>query len=492
LCFVGFAGIFDLFEEVNEMKKYFVATLICLVLMASVAHGAIIHVPGDQPTIQAGIDAAVDGDTVLVADGTWTSEGNKDLDFKGKAITVTSENGAENCIIDCEGSGRGFYFHSEEDADSVVDSFTITNGYADYGGGVYCYNSSPMITNNIITNNSSDYHGGGIACFTSSPTITNNILSGNSTPDRGGAIYCVDYSAPTIMNNTLSMNSADVGGGIDCRTYSNATITNNILNGNFASSSCGGISCLDSNPKITNNILTKNLASLYVGGIGCTNNSSPTIINNTISENLAGINGGGIGCSEGSFPTVLNTILWKNSPDEIYVDGTSEIDITYSDIQGGWTGEGNIDADPMFVDANNNDYHLNDYSPCIGAGIQVSSMPDTDIGGNPRPNPPGSNPDIGAYENPLAEPLPINGSINGTVTDMAGNPIKWALVIAVLGETKIKAFTNREGNYEILNLEPGAYWVLCIKKGYKVGIRKAEVVAGGVTTVDFRLRENPE
>ena len=158
------------------MKKYIVTTLICLVLIASVTYSAIIYVPGDQPTIQAGIDAVVNGDTVLVANGTYTGPDNKNLDFNGKAITVTSENGAENCIIDCEGSGRGFYFPNGESAASVVDGFTITNGSADYGGGIYCNNSSPTITNNIITNNSSDYHGGGIACFTSSPIITNNIL----------------------------------------------------------------------------------------------------------------------------------------------------------------------------------------------------------------------------------------------------------------------------------------------------------------------------
>ena len=95
---------------------------------------------------------------------------------------------------------------------------------------------------------------------------------------------------------------------------------------------------------------------------------------------------------------------------------------------------------------------------------------------------------MGAYEYQGVRP----GSINGKVTDRAGNPIKLALVIAVLGETKIKAFTNGEGYYEILSLEPGAYWVLCIKKGYEPGIRKAEVVAGEETTVNFKLKRKLE
>ena len=91
-----------------------------------------LEVPGEFSTIQGAIDAAVDGDTVIVADGTYTGEGNRDLDFSGKAITVRSENGAENCIINCEGTEaeyhRGFNFINGEDAVSVLDSFTIING----------------------------------------------------------------------------------------------------------------------------------------------------------------------------------------------------------------------------------------------------------------------------------------------------------------------------------------------------------------------------
>jgi len=146
----------------NKVKLFFILLFLSI---STIVSAGIIHVPGDQPTIQAGIDAAMNGDTVSVADGTYTGSGNKALDFWGKAITVKSENGPENCVIDCENNGRGFSFHSGEDANSVVNGFTIQNGRtASNGGGIYCQNSSPKILNNIISENWSYYGGGGIFC----------------------------------------------------------------------------------------------------------------------------------------------------------------------------------------------------------------------------------------------------------------------------------------------------------------------------------------
>jgi hypothetical protein len=131
---------------------------ILLVVCVSVLLADTIHVPSNQPTIQAGIDAAVDGDTVLVADGTYTGWRNRNLDFGGKAIVVVSENGPESCIIDCSHYGRGFHFHSGETETSIVQGFTITNGTDDegskHGGAIRCINSSsPTIKGNVIINN---------------------------------------------------------------------------------------------------------------------------------------------------------------------------------------------------------------------------------------------------------------------------------------------------------------------------------------------------
>jgi predicted outer membrane repeat protein len=189
-------------------------------------------------TIQRGLDLAGNtGWAVLVANGTYTGTGNKELDFNGKAIHLESAGGAQNCIIDCGNSGGGFYFGSGEDANSVVEGFTINRGVADDGGAVYCWFSSPTITNCIFSNNSADY-GGVVCCAYSSPTITNCIFSKNSAGYYGGAVFCAYYSSPIIADCTLSGNSAAEYGGAVCCGYSSiSTITNSILWSNIATDS---------------------------------------------------------------------------------------------------------------------------------------------------------------------------------------------------------------------------------------------------------------
>lgn len=129
------------------MRSIFLISLI-VGFSAGKVWGADFYVHGSYATIQAGIDAATTGDTVWVANGTWTGTGNKNLTWSGKHITIRSVNGPENCIIDCENSGRGLYFNGT--GQTVVDrieGFTIRNGYVtgNNGGGIYCSNSSPTI-----------------------------------------------------------------------------------------------------------------------------------------------------------------------------------------------------------------------------------------------------------------------------------------------------------------------------------------------------------
>jgi len=254
--------------------------------------------------IQEGIDASSSGDTVLVLDGTYTGVGNRDMDFNGKAITVRSENGAETCIIDCQASDmdphRGFYFHSGENLDSVVDGFTIQNGYANgstpeerSGGAIHCYASSPAIINNTIDANRSaggdSAGGGGLFCYDSFSLISNNIFSSNivfSAWSNGGGIFCVD-SYPIISQNTLSGNYVNYGhgGGIRC-SGGYASITDCTITGNsIGEGGGGGLSC--ESATISQCTVTGNWAGYWSGGgIGL---GSGEITDCTISNNQTGV-----------------------------------------------------------------------------------------------------------------------------------------------------------------------------------------------------------
>jgi parallel beta-helix repeat protein/predicted outer membrane repeat protein len=487
--------------------------IICLPAFAT-----IIDIPDDYPTIQQGIDASTEGDTVLVQPGTYV----ENIDFNGHNIVLGSlflttgdTTYISQTVIDGDESGSVVRFTDGENSTAIISGFTLTNGR----GGIYCNNSSPTMSNNIIMRNHSNSNGGGIACFDySSPDITNNTISQNTANLTGGGIYCQDSdpfiydntidsntalnagggiccnnSSPRIENNILVENHAEnnYGGGIACFTSSNPEIIGNTINLNTTNSEGGGICCYSSNPIIDNNIIDGNIALGQGGGIfaqGCEitarqneiynntgsdgggiavrssiaelqdniirentavngggihcNNSDAIIIDNIITENTAhhggagvdnfggvvallgciisannaGDYGGGISndmCSPiiancvitnntasgagggisnytyseavllnctfsnnsadyggaiwngGSTPSLVNCILWGDSPDE---HSGSESNITYSNIQGGWEGEGNIDCDPLFCDPEDGNYYLAENSCCAGAG----------------------------------------------------------------------------------------------------------------------------
>jgi parallel beta-helix repeat protein len=349
-------------------------------------------------TIRRGIDSAANGDTVIVSPARYTGAGNRDLDFRGKAITVRSidpndQNVVETTIIDCQGRReephRGFYFHSGETLSSVIDGFTIKNGY----GPLATWSSGTWSV------------GGGIYCTNSSPTITNNIIAGN-TAEYGGGIQCWEYSSPRVINNIIARNSSSQGAGIYCYKYCSARISNNTITENVAGTGGGGIKIdLASSAEIVNNVIAENSAQWKGGGIYC-GNSSPVIINNTLAANSSQHEGGGIYIWGNASPLIVNTILWGDSPEEIVLGGGSSFIITYSCVQGGWPGAGNINADPLFLDAANADYRLQDGSPCINAGDN-SALPQSlveDIDGNPRIT--DGIMDMGAYECGIAAPPP--------------------------------------------------------------------------------------
>ena len=339
------------------------------------ALGATIRVPGDQPTIQAGVDVAAEGDTVLVAPGTYSGPGNKNIDFHGIDRTLVSEDGAEATVISPTGLGRGIRFENGETRASLVRGFTITNGrtWVLDGGGIRCENSSPTIMNCIISENRGEYGGGGICCQEASPIIAKCIISANDGGLGAGGILCWDGCSPIITNCTITGNkAAGIGGGLRCGNGSDATIEYCIVAGNTAGTG-GGFYCDNSSPILTNCTISGNSAPRPWGGDGgglwC-ENSFPTLTNCTVSGNSADRAGGGLWCASSSSPTLTNCILWGDTPDEIYSGSSFPGDstLTYCNVQGGWIGEGNIDADPRFVTYEGFQGALRKLSPCIDAG----------------------------------------------------------------------------------------------------------------------------
>ena len=408
--------------------------LIAFLSIQFLAFSATIYVPDDYPTIQGAIDASANGNTVIVRPGTYV----ENIDFVGKAITVQSEHGSSVTTIDGNQAGSVVNFSSGEGAGSVLDGFTIMNGYNSSAGGIRCLSSSPTITHNTVSDNHAGYgSGGGILCSSSSPTIFNNTISGNSAndwPGDGGGIYCYS-SSPSISNNTISGNSADFdGGGICCKYSSSPTIENNTITGNSVghSDGGGGICCkYSSSPTISNNTISGN-AAIYGGGICCTAYSDTTIINNfitgntandlgggilcgfyagstittitnnTIMGNTANNLGGGILCSGSGDATIANTILWHNTAPEgpeIWIGISTypfTLTISYSDVEGGQSsvhvesgctlnwGAGMIDADPLFADPASEDFHITWDSPCLDSGDKSVVTALFDFEGDPR------------------------------------------------------------------------------------------------------------
>jgi len=461
------------------MKKL-IFTFVFLLLAGS-SQARIIYVDNDRPAdfnnIQAAIDDSNDGDTIIVADGTYTGDGNRDISFFGKAIILQSENGPEKCIIDCNATQDdqhyGFGFGWGEDSNSVLEGFTIINGWVmgscgmflcEYGGilcansgptidnciirsnvgyAVYCLNSDVIIKNCTISENKWSLNSSGVYCTNSNLKISNCIVSGN----KGRGISCFSSSV-MVSKCTISDNNEEAGGdggGIFCgsshATISYCTIRGN--KGNFGGigfdrtsgtiSSCvisrnsgGGITCYGNSPvKIDSCVIKGNTGFFGGGGIGCSDCCSATIINCTIVNNHVRHSGGGIYCYW-SYAKISNSILWANSTESEgpqialrTMGWPSWLTISFCDVQGGETaayvepectlnwGEGNIDADPCFAEANNGDYHLksqagrwdpngeswvqdNVTSPGIDAGDPMSPI-------GPEPFPNGGRINMGAY-----------------------------------------------------------------------------------------------
>ncbi|MBA7476468.1 hypothetical protein ES707_11854 [subsurface metagenome] len=412
--------------------------LICFLNVSLVCSAAVITVPQDYSTIQSAIDAAFDGDEIIVSPSTYY----ENINFLGKNIILrstdpTSPTIVASTIIDASTSGSVVTFSGTELTTCVLSGFTITNGYASDGGGIYgngtqaniqynkiiantaarfwsygkgggVFDCDGIIENNTISRNQAEgdlsrggglyfcdgtirgniisensaYQGGGL--YKCDGTIQKNIISGNRGRDRGGGLYLCDGA---IQNNIISYNSAtgnyaSGGGLLGC----NGAIQNNIISYNSATGIYtygGGLyNCYGA---IQNNIISYNSATgNYASGGGLFLCNGP-VVNNTIFGNWAsGSNSSGGGLSECRISSIINCIIWQNaalSGAQLYLSSTP----SYSCIQD-WTGGGteNTYFDPALVNPEGGDFHLHSVSPCIDAGRSVTDL-SQDFENDPRP-----------------------------------------------------------------------------------------------------------
>jgi len=185
---------------------------------------------GEYATIQEAVDGVTAYDVIELCDGIYSGVGNRDVDFGGKPIRVGSKSGdPEACVIDCGGQGRGFYCHSGEAAQVVIENLAIANGYADRGGAIYCGGSCPTVSRCLIHHCSADESGGAIYCFASSPSIESCTLVEN-TASVGAGLQCSSSSSPSVDRTIMVFGS--LGEAVGCDGTSSATLTCSDLYGN--------------------------------------------------------------------------------------------------------------------------------------------------------------------------------------------------------------------------------------------------------------------
>jgi PKD repeat protein len=377
-------------------------------------------------SIQSAIDAAVKDDIILVQSGHYY----ENIDFKGKALTVRSVSGdPESTIINGDNNGPVVRLINGEQPDSILDGFTIQNGFNDTGAGILIQASPdgtvsrPTIKNCIISNNTATDSGGGLGIDYAEPYILDCKIIKNQAP-LGAGISMTSFSAPDLRDLYIYKNiSAESGGGIFI--HSSSPLMNLLeINENKASYRGGGIYVLDAFPgKMTNLIITRNQAQMG-GGMYLKNASSAFVTFCTIADNDASLAGDGLYLTHSGI-LINSTILW-HAGDEFFLDDRNDVRINFSNIglenNEIYPGTGNINNNPKFVSPGS-DYHLNVTSPCKNkADKRMAPIIDFDKDSRPI----GNGFDIGADEAQNAAPQ-VNNLIINTDEDLASTILLQAI-----------------------------------------------------------------
>jgi hypothetical protein len=380
----------------------------------------VLNVPGSYPTIQAAINASVNGDTVVVAPGTYF----ENVNFKGKLITVQSAQGPSVTTIDGGNLAPVVNFSAAETAAAVLRGFTLQHGnatgtYGYEGAGVHINSASPTVVGNVITANTSCADGVGISIAFASPTIRDNTISGNTkqpgcSGQNGGGIYVRGAASAQIIHNSITKNTTDFGGGVSLFAAGTPTLLDNTISNNNAGYYGGGIYIVNqSDATIVQNLITGNTSAGSGGGLYISPPSGtrgPLLVNNTLANNSGAESGvyltgfdaqvqlvNNIVAAATTIPAVLCDTTYSSIPpvfdhNDLFNSAGPATQGSCSQVVG---TSGNISADPRFFAAG--DFHLQGTSPAIdGGNSSAPSLPATDLDGMPRIS--GVAVDQGAYE----------------------------------------------------------------------------------------------
>ena len=473
---------------------------------------ATIYVPDDYSTIREAIEHSSDGDIIQVSPGTYRGQ----ISFGGRAITVRSQAGPGRTTIDCSG-GYGFYFGKREGPDSVLRGFTIKGGQKTgsvipeetdewsrssahpVGAGIFCEFSSPTIIDCVITDCAAEL-GGGIGVVEGQPTIMDCVIEfcqagGLSDQSRGygAGIGLIRGADASIFNCKLNNNTAyfrSLGAGLYCY-QSEAWLVDCDISHNSASAGVngGGVYCGGAGAGITlERCLISNNTAEVGGGVFTERFDYADLINCTIVDNnfppgvVTPSSAGGVHSIDGDI-IIRNSIVWYNQGEALsIIDSVSPNPVLFSNIEGGYSGPGNIRDEPSFVSPTTGNYHLrsftghlnhgewkmvnnsDDHSPCIDAGD-----PQDPVGAESFPN--SSRINMGAYGGTTEASKSFGGVIYHVDVD-GGSDYNTGLSRSQAFRT-IQHAVDRAFDGDTILVWPGVYREAVSFEGKKITVQSA-------------------
>ena len=334
-----------------------------------------ILVPAEFATIQAAINASsACRNLVLVSPGTY----NEQISFGGRVVTVRSTNGPTATTINGGGAGSVVScVFTGEGPGTVLDGFTLTGGTGfpsggtTFGGGIVIASASPTFINCVIASNTAAL-GGGVYTQDSSAILDRCTFRNNNGTLAGGGVFSHVSSNLSMRFCRFDSNAAPQGAGAYWNSSSTGTLESCVFVGNAAQAYGGGLQVDSSHPVVANCLFAGNSASIRGSAIVEVGTSGTLWRNCT----MAGGAGNAAIYAYNSATILANCIVWGNAGGSLSTDAGGTIAATYSDIQGGLGGAGNLNVDPRFVNPGASDYRLADTSPCIDAGDNAAVPPD--------------------------------------------------------------------------------------------------------------------